>query len=183
MVESFCRAVDKFNDVVGKWGAILFIPLVLIVTYDVILRRFFNSPTIWAGDIEIQLAAFLAAFGGGYLLIENGHIIVDVIYNRFPFIARKIIELVTWLLFFLGMGVVFWSSIEEARRSIELGERMSTLFEPTLIPLRIAIAVGFFLLLLEGLAKYLREILSLRAGKQVTTFKADAGEKSKEVTG
>ncbi len=49
----------------------------------------------------------LAAFGGGYLLIENGHIIVDVIVTHFPFKVRKIIDLITSVLFFLGVGVIF----------------------------------------------------------------------------
>ncbi len=183
MVESFCRAIDKINDVAGKWGAIIFIPMVLIVTYDVILRRFFNAPTIWAGDIEVQMAAFLIAFGGGYLLIENGHIIVDVIVNHFPFKRRKIIDLITSSFFFLGMVVLFWYACTEAGRSIDLGEQMSTLFEPTLIPLRIAIAIGFLFLLMEGIAKLLRDVHSLRAGKMVATAKPDASSESKEVTG
>ncbi len=167
MVETFCRAIDRINGWVGRWASLVFIPLTVIVTIEVIARRFFNSPTIWAWDVNIQLSAALVVLGGGYLLVENGHVIVDVIVNKFPKRARAIVDIVTSTLFFLGVGTVWWIAVGEAQKSVATNEHYTSLLEPPLGPIRIVVAIGFFLLLIQGLVKLLRDIrIAAGAGKE-----------------
>ncbi len=158
MVEAFCRAIDKINDWVGRWASLTFIPLTLIVTIEVIARRFFGKPIIWAWDVNIQLAAALVVLGGGFLLIENGHVIVDVIANKFPKRVRAIVDMVTSSIFFLGVGMLLYLSIGEAQKSVVTHERYTSLLEPPLAPIRIVVAIGFFLLLIQGIAKFIRDL-------------------------
>ncbi len=142
----------------------VFIPLTVIVTLGVIARRFFNSPTIWAWDVNIQLSAALVVLGGGYLLVEKGHVIVDAIVAKFKKRARAIVDIVTSMLFFLGVGTVWWIAVGEAQKSVATNEHYTSLLEPPLGPIRIVVAIGFFLLLIQGLAKLLRDI-RIAAGK------------------
>ncbi len=183
MIDAFARTIDRINEQIGKWAALGFIPLTVIITIEVISRRFFSKPTIWAWDINIQISAMLVVLGGAFLLIENGHIIVDVIVNQFPFRARKVVDIITSAFFFLGVGVVFWFSCSEAARSISMGERLSTLFEPPLAPLRVVIAMGFFLLLLQGIARLIRDIRMATTGRALEPAKPEVSSETREVTG
>ena len=158
MVQAFCRAVDKTNEWVGRGVSLVFIPLVLLVMTEVVLRYFFNSPTIWSWDVNIQLSAALIALGGGYALLYKGHVLVDIFVSRFSPRVRAIIDMVTALIFFIGIGVLLWLAVGEAKISVATGERFTSLLEPVLGPIRIAIAVGIFLILLQGIAKFIRDL-------------------------
>src|SRR6267378_3357575 len=46
------RAIDKFTDTTGTWLAWLNLPLVMVVSYEVIARYAFNAPTLWSFDVK-----------------------------------------------------------------------------------------------------------------------------------
>ena len=158
MVQAFCRAIDKTNEWVGRGVSLVFIPLVLLVMTEVVSRYFFNHPTIWSWDVNIQLSAGLIALGGGYALLYKDHVLVDIFVSRFSPRARAIIDMVTALIFFTGVGVLLWLAIGEAKWSVETGERFTSLLEPVLGPIRVAVAVGILLMLLQGIVKFIRDL-------------------------
>jgi len=169
MAEAFCRVVDTANEWVGRVVSLVFIPLTLLVMIEVVSRYFFNRPTTWSWDVNIQLSAVLIVMGGGYTLLYKGHVIVDIIVGRFPPRARAIVDMVTSLLFFLGIGVLLWLAIGEAKISIATGERFTSLLEPPLGPIRTAVAIGVFLLLIQGIAKFIRDFLIATKARREST--------------
>jgi len=77
--------------------------------------------------------------------------------------------MVTSLLFFLGIGVLLWLAIGEAKISIATGERFTSLLEPPLGPIRTAVAIGVFLLLIQGIAKFIRDFLIATKARREST--------------
>ena len=157
-ISAFCRYVNTANEWVGRVFSMLFIPLVFIVMIEVVLRYFFNKPTIWGWDTNIMLTATIASMGAGYALLYKRHVIVDILVGRFSPRVRAIIDLVTSPFFFLPIGLLLWVAIVRAERSVLGKELYSTLWEPPLYPLRILIAIGFFLFLMQGIVKFIRDI-------------------------
>lgn len=158
--------IDTLNDWSGRIVAWLIIPMLLIVTYDVIMRYVFNCPTIWAWDINVQLLGVSVALGGGYTLLYNGHIGVDVFVEGLARRKRAIIDLITSIFFFLGIGVLVWESWKVAWFSVRTREVDYTFFAPPVYPLKVLIAVGFFLLFLQGIAKFIRDIVTVKSKEE-----------------
>lgn len=167
-MNTFCRWIDTVNDRIGRVVWILFIPLTLITALEVVMRYFFSKPTVWGWDVLVQLMAVVAALGAGYTLLNKGHVRVDVLWERFPLRVRAALDLVTSLLFFFGVGVFFWLSYGEAASSISSKERMSTLWTPPIYPVRTIIAIGVALLILQGIVKFIRDVQTLKTGKEAT---------------
>ena len=161
--EHFLRTVDRVNDRVGKAVAWLIVIIMVIVTVEVVLRYVFNRPTIWAWDINIQLAAAMALFGAGYTLLQNAHVKVDVLILRLSSRNRAILDLVTSSLFFICIGALVWKGGEQGIRSINNLELMNTLLHPPIYPLKMAVPVAAFLLLLQGVAKFMRDLSIARS--------------------
>ena len=44
--------IDRFSKIVGNIVCWILIPLIFAMTYEVIMRKFFLAPTIWAYDIS-----------------------------------------------------------------------------------------------------------------------------------
>jgi len=156
--EKFCRRIDAVNKWAGLMACMLLLPLVGIVMMEVILRHFFKSPTIWAWDVNVQLAAVIAIAAGGYGLLNGSHVSVDVISSHLARKTRAWLDLATSVIFFFVMGSLTWVAISRAAYSIETRELYTSLFEPPLYPLRIVAAVSLFLMLIQGIAKFIRDL-------------------------
>jgi TRAP-type mannitol/chloroaromatic compound transport system permease small subunit len=154
------------NEWTGRISAWLIIPLCLIVTYDVILRYIFNRPTVWAWDINVQLLGASVVLGGGYTLLYNGHIGVDVLVEGLSKKKRAIVESITSVFFFLGVGVLVWEGAKVAWFSVQTREIDFTYFAPPVYPLKVVIAIGFFLLFLQGIAKCIRDIIVVKSREE-----------------
>ena len=106
--EAFCKRIDAVNKWAGIIASMLLLPLVGIVMIEVILRYFFKAPTIWAWDINVQLAAVIAIMAGGYGLLSGGHVSVDLISGHLSPKAKARLDLATSIIFFFVMVTLIW---------------------------------------------------------------------------
>jgi TRAP-type mannitol/chloroaromatic compound transport system permease small subunit len=159
-IDRFIKAVNSINDWVGYITAFLLPIIILIVSYEVTMRYFFNSPTIWAWDVNIQLFAIMVFLGGGYTLMQNGHVRVDLWYGKLSPRGKAKTDVITAPLFFLFFTILLWKGGEMTLDSIAEREVMSTILAPPLYPLKIIFTTGVFLFFLQGVVQL---ILDLRA--------------------
>lgn len=165
MLKNICHRIDLLNEWVGKYSSWLVIPLTFIVTYDVVLRYIFNSPTIWAWDIAVQLLALIAILGGGYALLVRAHIGIDVIVEHTSPKKRAIIDLITYVFFLFSVGILLWKTTSAAWVSAQNREASFSFFAPPVYPLKIVMAVGVFLLFLQGIANFIRLLSKISSSK------------------
>ena len=164
-INAFCHYIDTANEWTGRVFSLLFLPLVFIVMIEVVLRYFFNKPTLWGWDTNIMLTATIASMGAGYALLHRRHVTVDIVVGRFSPRVRAIINLITSPFFFIPIGLLSWVAIVRAERSVLGKELYSTVWEPPLYPLRVLIAIGIFLFLLQGIVKFIHDI-RIAAGRE-----------------
>jgi TRAP-type mannitol/chloroaromatic compound transport system permease small subunit len=163
------RILDGLVDRIGRMLAWVVILIIITMTYEVTVRYVLNSPTFWSFDLTYMLGAVLFLFSAPYVLLHRGHIRVDLFYARFSAKLKTIVDVVlTPLLFFPALGVLTQQAWRAAFRALEVGETsMFGIWEPTTIPLRFAVALGFSLLALEGILWFLRNIYFIRTGKEL----------------
>ncbi len=152
------NVIDNLNKVIGYVSCIIFIPMMLIVTYEVIMRYVFNSPTIWAWDLNIQLFAFVTMLGGGYTLLYEGHVCVDVLVQKMNIKKRAILNLIISLIILFGVIVLLFGGIKIFILSYKVKETMSTLWAPPIYYMKMMIPVGSFLILLQVISNCLKNI-------------------------
>ncbi len=155
---AFCHRIDVLNEWVGKGVCFLLLPMIVFTMLEVVLRYFVNKPTIWVWDTNIQLMGVIIALTAGYTLLYKGHVIVDILVMRFSERARAIVDLATATIFLFGMGTLLWMASTEAAASVAKQEHFTSIWMPPLYPLRVVVAIGFALLLLQGISKIIRDI-------------------------
>ena len=105
----------------------------------------------------------------------GGHVNVDIIYSRFSLRTKAVVDIFTFSLFFLFCGMMFLYGGSLAWESLSILERSNSAWEVPLYPWKMMIPIGALLLLLQGIAKLIRDVLALSTG---TEFKpVDAGER------
>lgn len=156
--ESFCRAVDRANERMGRlWGYSILL-VTLAVLYEVVARTLFDHPTIWSNETVIYLSAVAYLLGGAYAHLYQRHVRIDLIFDRLGPKARARLDLATFVFFLLYVGTLVWVGGRMAWDSFNQGETTGTPWNPLIWPVKMAIPLAGLLLLLQGIANILREI-------------------------
>jgi TRAP-type mannitol/chloroaromatic compound transport system permease small subunit len=153
--------IDKINLFVGNVVKFILLYMAFTLLIEVVARYVFNSPTIWVLDLAKLALGFMGILGGGYAFLLDSHVKVDVIYGTRSVRTKAIMDLCTSVLFFIFIIILLWQSTRMALDSFALREHSTTVFSPPLYPLKMAIPVGVALVLLQGIAKVLRDVIAL----------------------
>lgn len=156
--------IDGFSKLLGIIAAILFILLLFNVFYDVIMRYVFNDVSIGMQELEWHLFAAVFLLGIPYTLQTEGHVRVDLIYERLGVKKRAIIDLVCTIILLLPFSLlVGWYGIGFAKEAFELGEMSG---DPGGLPYRWIIKAfipfAFFSMAISGLGIIVRAINTFR---------------------
>jgi len=157
------RFIDALNENVGYFNAFLILPLLGVVTFEVIMRYGFNAPTVWAFEATTLLYGvhFMLAFA--YTHKHNGHVAIDVFEMRLPTKARTLLRIIVNIVLFIPtIGLLSIWSVIYAMTSWENLERASTSWAPPFYPFKTIMAIGFILLFLQGIAKLIQDFRALR---------------------
>ncbi|MBU1208351.1 MAG: TRAP transporter small permease subunit [Pseudomonadota bacterium] len=161
------RFADKLNNWIGRTISYLLLPITFITSFEVFMRYVVKQPTIWAWDLNIQLSAAVILLGGGYTLMENGHVAVDILVMNMSPKRRALLDLITSPFFFLGFCILLWYGWEIGWASFQAREAMPTIWAPPYYPIKLLIPIGAFLLLIQGVAKFIRDLHTYRTAEEV----------------
>ncbi|MCF6180347.1 MAG: TRAP transporter small permease subunit [Geopsychrobacter sp.] len=157
------KSINSLNEKVGYFTSFLVLPLVLIVAYEVVMRYAFNAPTIWVFEATTLIYGIHFMFGFAYTLKHDGHVAIDVFEARLPKKPRIILRLLTSLVLFLPtVGMLSIWSVIYAADSWRNWEHASTSWAPPIYPFKTLMAIGFILLLLQGIARLLHDFRALK---------------------
>jgi len=158
------RAIDALNEKVGVYGSYLILPLVGVVVYEVFMRYVFDAPTSWAFEMTTFIYGVHFMLALGYAHKYDGHVAIDVFEARLPASKRVLLRIISNLVIFLPtIGLLTIWSIKYAATSWHQWERASSSWAPAIYPYKTIMALGFLLLLLQGVAKLIQDIRALRA--------------------
>jgi TRAP-type mannitol/chloroaromatic compound transport system permease small subunit len=158
----FTRWADRINRWAGTYVAYWAVIAVFIYYYEVLARYVFNAPTNWAHEGMFLMFGMQYLLAGGYAYLEDSHVRVDVLYESRSFRTKAIIDIVTSVFFFIFVAALLWTGLIFAMDAIQVQESTLNEWGIHYWPVKLAIPLGAFLLLLQGIAKLVRDILYLR---------------------
>ena len=151
------RGFNKFADAIGYFTAFVMVLMILNVTYDVVMRYFFNTGSLAMQEMEWHLFSVIILLGISYTLKEDGHVRVDLIYDRLTEKKKAKINMVGVALFVIPVALLIGTGsipyVIESFNSNEISPDPGGLeyrwIVKSLIPLSffllIITAIGFFI--------------------------------------
>ena len=160
--------MDSLSEWTGRIFVWLIIPLTIVVVYEVISRRVFNAPNIWATEVTNYLYGPHFMLAAAYTLLYRSHVSIDIIYGKFSPRTRGIMDIITHLVFYFPFcTIVFIQGILFAQTSWSIHETSESA-ALTIVPLiKTVIPVTFALLLIQGLANFIRSIMLVVRGREI----------------
>ena len=159
--------IDLFSKWVGNIVCWITIPLIFAMVYEVLARKLFNAPTMWAYDMSRFMYGALFMLGAGYALSKGVHIRADFLYRNFKTKNQGRIDFWLYLLFYFpGLAVFLYMSTGFLQESIMRGEKgMDTAWMPYMWPIKACLWVGIIFLLVQGISELLKSYWAATKGK------------------
>ena len=161
----FTDFVDFINGWVGEFICYWTVIAIAVYYYEVLARYVFNSPTNWAHESMYLMFGMMYMLGGGFGLRVETHVRVDIFYLRLSEKYKAVFDLVTSVVFFIFMLALLWSGWVFAGYSIGLWEVSFTEWAIQHWVVKLSIVFGSALLLLQGTAKVVKDVLIVSGSK------------------
>ena len=174
------KIIDTINDFVGSIAKYVLLAILFCMVFEVIARYGFNSPTIWALDLSKQFLCALGALSGGYVMLYNQHVRVDVFYGSWSDRTKGIVDIITCGLYLIFMVLLVYQTIIAAMDSWAFHERAATVFAPPLYYIKTVIPIGACLILLQAVSKLLHDIIAVVTGESEDLRTLDTGVPEQE---
>ncbi len=162
----FITFADKLSAWFGKAFAWLIVLMTFGVSYEVVVRYIFNSPTPWSLDVSFIMYGSLFMMAGAYTLSKNGHVRGDFLYRLWRPRTQALVDLVLYFFFFFP-GIIALTLAGWKYSSRSWGYTEVSVNSPAGIPIfqfkSIMVAAGI-LLFIQGMAQVCRCILCIREG-------------------
>ena len=163
-LKSLLHAIDAINEWVGTIASFLILVITGITFYEIVCRYGFNSPSEWSFELTGFIFLGYTVLGGGYTLLYSGHVNTDILYTRLSARGKAILDVMTAVLFFVFAVAFIWAGWRLAWTATLGGEHSGTPWNPPVyIPMWL-LPVGGVLLLLQGTAKFIRDLLFIATG-------------------
>jgi len=166
-LKAYINFADQFVVWIGRsfaWGIFI---LTAAVMYEVIMRYFFNAPTLWAFDFTIQMYGAVFMMGGASAISTKTHVKADMYYNKLSEKGQAILDLILFFCFYTpGVFALTYAGYFYAKKAWIVHEtswnspaQIQIYFSKSLIP------IAGLLLLIIGISEIFRCIICIKTGK------------------
>ncbi len=164
-LEKIVRSMEAINRFIGKASIWLIFVFMLLMVFEVIMRYFLESPTIWVHESCGYVFAAYLAFTGGWVLLGKGHVSVDILYQYFPDTVKHLADIIVSVLTIGMFSVLFYQGYKFAMFAYITNQHSHTLFAPLLWPIKALLPIGALLFIVQLLADIGKSIIALKGGK------------------
>ncbi len=162
-MNSIIIGLQSISRLLGRtisWSSII---LIFVIVSDVFFRYIFSLTSAATYEIEWHLFGLMFLLGAAWTLDQDKHVRVDLFYQNFSPKMKASINLIGTLIFLIPFcGVTLITSIDFVQSSFLVNE---TSPDPGGLPARylikLAIPVGFGLLILQGIVVIINSIKTL----------------------
>ena len=149
---------DKIVKYSGYLASALFIAIGFIISYEVIMRYLFNSPTIWVNEVSRFLQIWATYLALTYSFHKQDFIRITVVYDRLNETGKKILDFISFIFIIIFSCFVVYYGWLIAYDSLKVGRTSSTILDVPSFLTELAIPLCFAFLVIRVILEAIRYI-------------------------
>jgi len=167
MLHRLVGLIHKLTDCAAVLAGLVVVALMVSMVYEVVLRYFFNAPTMWAFEMSYMFMGTSFALAIAYALKQRTHVRMDLLYDQLAPRSRAIIDLVGFGL--LVLPLTLWLTwrlgwyAQHAYVTLEVSGKSA--WNPQVWHFRAALCVGFLVFSLQLIAEVIEAARVLFGGR------------------
>ncbi|TWH00646.1 TRAP-type mannitol/chloroaromatic compound transport system permease small subunit [Mesorhizobium sp. J18] len=163
---TFVRYVDAMNYRIGRVAMYLLFVMGAMLLYSTLSRIIFGVPINWVLEMSQFMLSAYYLVGGAYALQMDQHVRMDLFYGRLDARRRAVTDAFTILFVIFFLVVLLVGGISSTNYAIQYNQRNYTAWSPLLWPIKVVMTIGVFLMLLQCISTFIKDIAIAR-GKPI----------------
>ena len=164
-IKAFVRYTDAVSTKVGRASMYMIFAMMGILLFESISRTIFNWPHIWVVEIAQFIMAAYYLLGGGYSMILDGHVRMDLVYGPMSAKRQALADIITAPVLIFYLVFLLYGAISSIEYAISYGQVNYTPWGPPLAPIKIIMGIGILLMLLQAVAIFFKDLAKARGEK------------------
>jgi len=155
-LKKMTQTMQRVTSTMSRAASYLILLITLTVSIEVIGRYVFNHPTSWVWPVNRQLFGIFILVALAYTQSQDGHIQIEIFYDRFPPALRTFARWFAFLVSLVFVGVLVWQTASMAVNALAVKERASGAFKIPLYPFKVLIPIASLMLGIELIVSFFR---------------------------
>ena len=161
-IVTYVRVVDYLSTKFGRLAMYLIFVMIGVLLLDAVTRNIINIPLSWCIEMaQFTMAAYYIV-GGPYSMQLNSHVRMDLLYSRFSLKNRARLDCFTALFLVAYLVVLLIGAISSTMYAIEYDQRKFSMWNPSMIPIKVIMVFGIALMLLQAISIFFKDLAKAR---------------------
>ncbi len=162
VITNYVRVVDYFSTRFGRIAMYLIFLMIGTLLLDAITRNLLNIPLFWCVELaQFTLAAYYI-MGGPYSIQLHSHVRMDLVYDKLSERNKARMDCFTAIFLVIYLIVLLIGSISSTIYAIETNQRLFSMWNPSVIPIKLIMVFGIFLMLLQAFSTFFKDLAKAR---------------------
>jgi TRAP-type mannitol/chloroaromatic compound transport system permease small subunit len=164
-IKRYIEIVDRMNYFVGRATMYLIFAMIGVLFYSSVSKTFF-FPSLWTLELAQFLMVSYFLLGGAYSIQLKGHVRMDLLYSQGSERTQHKWDTFTSIFMIAYLLMLLYGSISSLTYAVEYGERSYSSWRPYMWPVKLIMATGIILMLLQAFSQFFKDLAAAR-GKPI----------------
>lgn len=158
----YVRYVDWVSHKFGLLAMYLIFAMIGVLLLDAVTRNVVNIPLHWCIEMAQFILAAYYTLGGAHSMQLGDHVRMDLIYDRLSERGKAKMDVVTGTFLIFYLCCLLFGAISSTIYSIEYNQKLMSVWNPPVGPIKVIMVVGITLMLLQVFATLFKDIAKAR---------------------
>lgn len=158
IVEKYIHFADRLSCAIGRFSLYIIYLIMGILLYSTCSRYIFDTPVIWGVELAQFCMVAYYILGGGFALLMNSHVRLDVFYSRWSKLKQARSDAFTSVFLLIYLGFLLYGCVSSTIYSIEFNQHNNTAWGPLVWPIKVIMGFGIVVTLLQAIAEFFKVV-------------------------
>ena len=161
-IVNYVKVIDYLSTKAGRMAMYLIFVMIGTLLINAFTRNIINLPLSWCIEMaQFTMTAYYIV-GGPYSMQLDSHVRMDLLYSKFSPRNQARLDSFTAIFLVVYLVCLLVGSISSTMYAIEYDQRKFSQWNPSMIPIKIIMVVGIFLMLLQAISTFFKDIAKWR---------------------
>ncbi len=157
-IVNYVKVVDYVSTKFGRMAMYLIFVMIGVLLFDAVTRNVINIPMSWCVEMaQFTITAYYIV-GGPYSMQLDSHVRMDLLYSKFSPKNQARLDSFTAIFLVVYLVCLLVGAISSTMYAIEYDQRKFSMWNPSLIPIKIIMCFGIFLMLLQAISIFFKDL-------------------------
>ncbi len=161
----YVKYVDYISTKFGRLAMYSIFLMILVLLLGAITRNILNIPLSWTVEMAQFIITGYYIVGGAYSMQLKDHVRMDLLYDHWSKKTRARVDVVTSFFLLFYLLTLFFGSISSTMYAIEYGQRNFSQWNPSMIPIKLIMVFGIFLMILQTISTFFKDLATAKGIK------------------